>query len=99
MQQLTECEHMDCSEEQNKECVETILVPDYYDPYGGENCPCICHNSQLVHCTSCGVKVRTKYENYTYMLSLNCLCVTDVKQRTKLTMCLSPIYITHCDIM
>lgn len=51
---------MDCSDEQNEECVETILVPDCYDPYGGENCPCSCHISQIVHCTSCGVKVRVR---------------------------------------
>lgn len=55
LQKLTECEHMDCSDEQN-DCVETVLVPDCYDPYGGENCPCACHISQMVHCTSCGVK-------------------------------------------
>ena len=61
----------------NTECVETILVPDCYDPYGGENCPCACHISQVVHCTSCGVKVSSVLcQNFQYSDINTAFCFT-----------------------
>uniref|UniRef100_A0A1B6D7L8 Myb-like domain-containing protein n=2 Tax=Clastoptera arizonana TaxID=38151 RepID=A0A1B6D7L8_9HEMI len=53
---MVDFEQTDCIERDEDESFEMIQVPDYEDPYGGENCPCRCHGSQKLHCTICGVK-------------------------------------------